>query len=240
MKHLIVVPAFNEEQSLPDTIDQLQKLGDEFQVLIVDDGSHDNTREIAHRVQEKSLLKVHVASLPLNCGIGVAVQTGYLFAVREELTGFVIQFDGDGQHDAEYIPLMIQECLARSLDLCIGSRFLDRESEGFRSTFLRRVGIRFLARLISGFSGARITDPTSGFRCAGEKAWRIFAEDYPDDYPEPESLAWALRHGLRVGEIPVRMHARKGGVSSIRLWHGVYYMMKVTLAILVERIRGRY
>jgi hypothetical protein len=125
------------------------------------------------------------------------------------------------------------------LDLCVGSRFLDPKGEGDRSTLPRRVGIRFFAWLIRVLGGQRVTDPTSGLRLAGPRAWRRFARHYPEDYPEPETLYWCLRCGLKVGEVPVRMHARQGGVSSIRLRQGAYYMLKVTIAILLDRLRGK-
>ena len=131
------------------------------------------------------------------------------------------------------------ECEAKNLDLCVGSRFLAMDQPNFRSTFVRRLGIRFFARLIGLLSGVRVTDPTSGFRCAGPRAWKSFARRYPEDYPEPEALFWCARNRLRVGEIPVTMHERQGGITSIRYMRTIYYMLKVSLAILVDRLRAK-
>lgn len=235
-QHLVVIPAFNEQATLRQTIEKLQVLPRQFELLIVNDGSHDDTSVLAHSLIERSHLRLHVVDLPQNGGIGVAVQTGYLFAARHGMFHFVIQFDADGQHDAGSIVALVEECERRDLDSCIGSRFLGH-GEGFRSTFTRRIGIRFLARLISTFAGTRITDPTSGFRCVGPRAWQAFARRYPDDYPEPESLYWCLRNRLRVGELPVIMHERQGGASSITSLRPAYYMLKVTLGILIDLIR---
>ena len=239
MKHLVVLPAFNEEHALPVTVSQLQKLPGEFELLIVNDGSTDRTGEVAARLGRDSKLAVHLVTLPVNSGIGAAVQTGYRFAAQRGIYTYVIQFDADGQHEADSVLRLVRHCESNALDLCVGSRFLDPRNGGFRSTFTRRVGIRFFSRLISLLSATRITDPTSGFRCAGPKAWKSFARRYPDDYPEPESLFWCIRNKLNVGEIPVRMNVRQGGVTSIRFRQSVYYMLKVTLAILIENVRTR-
>ncbi|HZT82783.1 MAG TPA: glycosyltransferase family 2 protein [Gemmataceae bacterium] len=238
MKHLIVIPAYNEEEALPRTLADLQALPDGFEVLIVNDGSTDQTAAVAQEQARKSRLPVHVVSLPGNGGIGVAVQTGYLFAAQRGGYTCVIQFDADGQHDAAYLPALVDRCVRDGLDLCVGSRFLDHAGEGFRSTFARRLGIRFFAGLIGLLSGTRVTDPTSGFRCAGPRAWASFARHYPEDYPEPESLFWCARNGLKVGELPVRMRQRQGGVSSIRYLRSAYYMLKVSMAIVFDRLRA--
>ncbi len=237
MRHLIVIPAFNEEQALPGTVARLRSLPLEFEVLIVNDGSADRTREVANGLARESEGRVRVAHLPVNGGIGVAVQTGFRFALADGGYQTVIQFDADGQHDAQYIPALVEAHERDDLDLCVGSRFLQDFGPGSRSTFARRLGIRFFARLIGLMSGSRVTDPTSGFRCLGPRAWKRFADAYPEDYPEPESLFWCARNGLRIGEVPVRMFERQGGVSSIRRLRAAYYMVKVSLAILFDRIR---
>jgi glycosyltransferase involved in cell wall biosynthesis len=239
VKSLIVIPAFNEEEALPQTLAGLQNLSAGYEVLVVNDGSQDATGEVARIAARGHRLPVHVVGLPVNSGIGAAVQTGYRFGARQGGYRYIIHFDADGQHDAGSVEALVEECERRGLDLCIGSRFLNRDGDGpgFRSTFTRRLGIRFFAGLIRLLSGGRIQDTTSGFRCAGPRAWRRFAECYPDDYPEPESLAWCLRNGLRVGELPVRMHERQGGVSSIRSFKPIYYMLKVSLAIMIDRLR---
>lgn len=239
MKHLIVLPAFNEEDALPDTVAKLQSLPDDFELLIVNDGSTDRTGAVAERLAGTSRLPCRVVHLPLNCGIGGSMQTGYLFAARRGCYEYVIQFDADGQHDAAFVQTLVSECRQRGLDLAVGSRFLLLDDTNFRSSFARRLGIAFFLWLIRVLSGSRVSDPTSGFRCAGPRAWRCFARQYPEDYPEPESLFWCVRHKLRIGYIPVRMHERRGGVSSIRRFKAVYYMLKVSMSILVESLRGR-
>lgn len=240
MKHLIVLPAYNEQDALPATIARLGTLPDDFELLIVNDGSTDRTGAVADGLAQASRRPLHVVHLPVNSGIGVAVQTGYLFAARRESCyTYVIQFDADGQHDASYVECLVRECQKQALDLAVGSRFLLAEGGNFRSTLARRLGIRFFLWLIRALSGTRVSDPTSGFRCAGPRAWRHFACQYPEDYPEPESLFWCVRHRLRTGYVPVRMHQRQGGVSSIRHFKAAYYMLKVSLSILVESLRGR-
>lgn len=239
MKNLVIIPAYNEEQALAGTVTSLQCLSDDFEILVVNDGSLDETARIAETMAKTSRLPLHVVHLPVNCGIGVAMQTGYLFAAKRGGYGYAIQFDGDGQHEATAIPALVEECEKRALDLCLGSRFLDRAGGGFQSTFGRRVGIRFFAWLISTLASVRVTDPTSGFRCASQRLWATFAQRYPDDYPEPETLFWCARHRLRIGEIQVQMRQRQGGVSSIRAFRTVYYMLKVSLAIVMDRFRFR-
>jgi glycosyltransferase involved in cell wall biosynthesis len=239
VKHLVVIPAYNEEEALPRSVAALDQLPPEYEILVVNDGSRDRTGPVADRLAREVKRPLYVVHLPMNSGIGAAVQTGYLFAAQRGGYGYVIQFDGDGQHPAEAIPDLVRECQEKGLDLCVGSRFLKPDGGGFRSTFARRIGIRFFARLISLLTGSRITDPTSGFRCAGERAWRSFARRYPEDYPEPESLFWCARNGLKVGELAVTMHERQGGISSIRQLRVVYYMVKVSLAILMDGLRRK-
>ena len=236
-KHLIVVPAYNEAGALLPTLQRLDRLPPQFEILVVDDGSTDETGPIAECFASSSRLPCHVVRLTGNHGIGIAVQTGYQFALADGRFHYVIQFDGDGQHEADCIEDLIRNCREHQLDLCIGSRFLGVGH--YRATFWRRVGIRFLSVLISSLGVTRITDPTSGFRCASPTAWQAFAQRYPEDYPEPESLYWCLRNRLRVAEIPVHMYSRQAGISSIGRWRSVYYMCKVTLAILVDVLRTR-
>lgn len=237
MKHLIVIPAFNEEEALPLTLARLEILPENYELLIVDDGSRDTTAAVARNLARRHRLTVHVVSLPVNSGIGATVQMGYRFGARQGGYQYIIQFDADGQHDVAYVEALVAECEKHGLDLCVGSRFLVRDGSCFRSSFTRRLGIRYFSWLISFLSGNPVTDTTSGFRCAGPRAWRRFAEYYPDDYPEPEALAWCLRNGLQVGEIPVQMRERQGGTSSIRAFKPVYYMLKVSLAIVIDRLR---
>lgn len=241
MKCLVVLPAFNEEEALPKTVAELQSLPDGFELLVVNDGSIDRTAVVAERLADTSRVPLRVVHLPGNFGIGVAVQTGYRFAADRGGYDYVIQFDSDGQHEPAALVRLVERCQRDGLDLCVGSRFLDDGTTegGYRSTLPRRVGIRFFARLIGWLSGSAVTDPTSGLRCAGTRAWKRFAVQYPEDYPEPESLYWCARNGLKIGEIPVRMRERQGGVSSIRKATAAYYMLKVTMAILFDRVRVR-
>lgn len=236
-KTLLVVPAYNEEEALPNTLASLQDLPPGFEIVIVNDGSTDGTKQIAENAAAESRVPCHVLTLPVNGGIGVAVQTGYRFAATRGLYRYVIQFDADGQHPADALPLLVDRCERDNLDLCVGSRFTGESPNGFRSTLLRRIGIRFFSWLIGFLSGTKVTDPTSGLRCAGPNVWQRFAEHYPEDYPEPESLFWCARNKLRIGEIPVEMSHRQGGVSSIRPSRAIYYAIKVSLAIVFDRLR---
>jgi glycosyltransferase involved in cell wall biosynthesis len=239
VKHLIVIPAYNEEAALPQTVAGLQSLPDNFELVVINDGSRDRTGTVAEELARTCRLPLHVVHLPMNGGIGVSVQTGYLFAAQRGDYQYVIQFDADGQHDPAALPLLVAACDREGLDLCVGSRFLVEHEGGYRSTWVRRSGIRFLAWLISRLSGRRLTDPTSGLRCAGPRAWRWFACNFPEDYPEPESLFWCARNQLRIGEIPTCMRPRQGGISSINYAHTVYYLLKVSMAILLDKVRKK-
>ena len=234
---LMVIPAYNEEDALEACVDRLVKCCPDVDVLIINDGSVDRTFEIGQGLSNR-FPQVSVISLPMNSGIGATVQTGMIYAERHGYRQ-AIQYDGDGQHRPEYIKDMLSAAKEKGLDLCVGSRFLDSDSDNFKSTALRRVGIKFFSSLISMLRGTKVTDPTSGFRVYGKRAISFFSTHYPDDYPEPEALFWCARNGLNVGEISVVMQERQGGESSIRSLKSVYYMVKVTIAICVDRIRGR-
>ena len=224
MRLLAIVPAFNEAANLPLVVSGLRGLSD-LEVCVVDDGSTDATARVAAN------LGARVLRLPLNLGIGGAVQTGYRYAAEN---GFdlAIQVDGDGQHDPEWLPQLIEPAALGRADLVIGSRFLSKE-QSFRSTAARRVGIRYLSALLRLRCGVRVTDPTSGFRAAGRRAIELFARHYPSDYPEPEAIAMAARAGLVVEEVPVQMRPRRHGRSSIGAAQAAYYMAKLSLAILL-------
>ncbi len=238
MATLIVIPAFNEESSLLSTLDSLACLDStEFHILVVDDGSNDGTAAIL-RERSQSTENMTFVSLPMNAGIGVAVQTGLIYAHNHDYD-YVLQYDADGQHSVESIDGLLRAATVDNLDLCVGSRFLNADESNFKSTPVRRIGIRFFARLIGLLAGVHVTDPTSGFRVYGRRAIAVFAQQYPDDFPEPEALFWCTRNGLRVGESAAKMHVRQGGVSSIRYARTVYYMIKVTIAIIIDRIRSK-
>ena len=222
MKTLLIIPAYNEAQNIAGVAQAVAEAGYDF--IIINDGSTDDTLAVCH---EHGL---PVLDLKENLGIGGAVQTGHKYALDHGYD-VDVQFDGDGQHDIAHVPPLLK-AIESGADLAIGSRFMTK-TEGFRSSAMRRVGIRWLSAFIRLFSGARITDPTSGFRACNLRAIKLFCRDYPMDYPEPESIATAINHGLNVQETPVVMHERAGGLSSIRAISSVYYMIKVSLAIVI-------
>lgn len=234
---LVIIPAFNEELVITDTLRELIDLPSRFDILVVDDGSTDNTRRKIESIRCAFQGRLECLELPTNLGIGGAVQTGYRFAKRADCYEYVVQYDADGQHDPRSLISIVEQCDLRQLDLAIGSRFCCKSLPSDRSTLARRMGIHVLSKLVSSISGQLITDPTSGFRCASRRAWTYFASHYPDDYPEPESLLWCLRKNMRVGEIPVQMRPRQKGNSSIRNFDPLDYMSKVMFSLLIDSIR---
>ncbi|MCM1103152.1 MAG: glycosyltransferase family 2 protein [Clostridium sp.] len=228
MKSLVMIPAYNEEQNIVKTVRDIQKNAPDFDYIIINDCSRDSTLALCRKEG------LHVLSLPVNLGIGGAVQTGYRYA-KQNGYDVAVQFDGDGQHDAAYLAKMREKLVQEKLDMVIGSRFLMHE--GFQSSGMRRLGIRYFARLIRLSTGKKITDPTSGMRMANRDVIETFAENYPKDYPEPESVVCLLRQGKRVEEAPVKMRERENGKSSISFSKSIYYMCKVTFAILIEDMR---
>jgi glycosyltransferase involved in cell wall biosynthesis len=223
MKTLIIIPAYNEAKNLLPLLDRIKNLCPGYDVVVINDSSTDNTSAICKQYG------VQVIDLPVNLGIGGAVQTGYRYAHYKNYDA-AVQVDGDGQHNPEYISQLISE-LENGANISIGSRFIS--NEGFQSSGIRRLAIRYFSRLIQLFTGLRITDPTSGFRACDSKAIRLFASDYPKDYPEPESIVNAARNKLCVREIPVIMNERKEGKSSITFIKSLYYMIKVSLAVII-------
>ncbi|MEG0050342.1 MAG: glycosyltransferase family 2 protein, partial [Clostridia bacterium] len=195
-----------------------------YDYLVVNDGSTDATLQLC---QDHN---INVLNLSENLGIGGAIQAGHKYA-HDHNYAIDIQFDGDGQHDAAHIPSLIA-AIEQGADLAIGSRFLGEES-GFRSSFMRRMGIRWLSFWIKLVSHKKVTDPTSGFRACNQATIALFCRDYPTDYPEPESIVTALKHRLSVTEVPVVMHERQSGASSINALGSIYYMVKVSLAIAI-------
>lgn len=230
MKKLAIIPAYNESMNITKTVEDILNNAPEFDYVIVDDCSTDATRLVC---RERGFNLLH---LPANLGIGGAVQTGYQYA-RDFGYDIAVQFDGDGQHSAAYLETMVKELKEKQLDMVIGSRFIRKE--GFQSTAFRQLGIRYFSLLIRAVTGHTITDPTSGMRMVNRDLIEFFAVDYPKDYPEPESVCAVLRNGKRVGEVPVIMRQRAGGVSSISPSRSIYYMVKVTLAILMVLLRRK-
>ncbi|HEX2926650.1 MAG TPA: glycosyltransferase family 2 protein [Ruminiclostridium sp.] len=230
MKSLIIIPAYNEQDNILDVIDDIERNAAGCHYIVINDGSTDKTNRI--------LMDNHIShlNLPVNIGIGGAVQTGYKYAF-ENGYDVVVQFDGDGQHKAAFIPQMISALEEGKSDIVIGSRFLNKK--GYQSTFVRRLGIKYFSFLIWLLSGIGITDSTSGFRACNRKVIELFSENYPQDYPEPESIMILKRKSLKIKEVPVEMKKRSNGKSSINSTLSVYYMVKVTLAIILGRMRPR-
>ncbi len=231
LKVLIVIPAYNEDQIIRGLLLDIKHRCPDFSILVVNDGSRDRTK------QETESAGIRVVTHPFNLGIGGAVQTGYKIAFQENYD-VVVQIDGDAQHDPAYLMNVLEPVLSDKLDLCVGSRFLHSESH-FKSTFARRIGIRFFAWLLSQMTHIELTDPTSGFRATGKKLIPYFAEYYPIDFPEPEAIKIAKRLSARIGEVPVNMRKRSGGISSIRYLSTLYYMIKVTFAILIDTLKEK-
>lgn len=231
-RYLAIVPAYNEVQAISGTVREILECAPGFDVLVVDDGSTDGTAAAAAAAGAK------VLRLPFNLGIGGAMQAGYVFAEENDYE-IAVQVDGDGQHDARHIPALLEHLQAHpGVNMVVGSRFLDPATDGFRSSASRRIGIRIFATLLSRITGQRVTDPTSGFRMTNRTAIRIFAGDYPHDYPEVEAILLMHAHRLRSCEVPVRMRARTTGVSAISSTQTVYYMIKVLLAVFVGLFRS--
>lgn len=224
MRAIAIIPALNEERNLPRVLDGLRRDAPGWDVCVVDDGSRDGTAAVA---LERGAV---VLRLPVNLGIGGAMQTGYLWAKNAGYQ-FAAQIDGDGQHDPAFLGEALAPLLAGEADMVVGSRYLG--AGGFQSTALRRAGIRYLSWFLRWRCGARVTDPTSGFRVVGRQVIELFSTQYPSDYPEPEAIALLLRRGLRVREIPVVMRSRENGRSSIGMARTLYYLLKVSLALLL-------
>src|SRR3954471_7709490 len=224
MRALAIVPAYNEAGNIGRVLQELRREAPGWDACVVDDGSTDGTGSIAREHGAA------VLTLPFNLGIGGAVQTGYLFA-RQHGYEMAAQIDADGQHDPRFLAGALEIIESGDADLVVGSRYL--QAGGFRSTAVRRAGSRYLSWFLRVRCGARVTDATSGFRVAGRRAIELFAASYTSDYPEPEAIALATRAGLRLREIPVAMRSRQHGSSSIGPGRTLYYLVKVSLALLL-------
>ena len=228
-KLLLIVPAFNEEKNLPELVNKINEVQNTMPIkvdtLIINDFSTDNTKEVL-----KTLKNINFINLPCNLGIGGAVQTGYKYA-KENDYDYAIQIDGDGQHNPKYIKQAYEE-IEKGYNFVIGSRFIN--NQGFQSSFVRRLGINFFYYLIRILTREKITDATSGFRLCDKKVIDLFSRYYPADYPEPETLMILISNGFKVTEIPVIMNEREHGKSSINVVNSIYYMIKVTTAILLS------
>jgi glycosyltransferase involved in cell wall biosynthesis len=229
---LAVVPAYNESGAIAAVVDSVRERAPQFDVLVIDDGSTDDT---ARRARQAGAI---VVKLPFNLGIGGAVQTGFVYA-SEHGYDYMAQVDGDGQHEPAELDRLLDAFEADPrLDMVCGSRFLTADSD-YPAPISRRTGIHLFAFALSKILGQRVTDPTSGFRLYNRRAIGLFARDYPHDYPEVEAVLMLHANRLRMSEVPVRMYVRGSGRSSINARRSVYYMIKVSLALLVGLLRRR-
>lgn len=223
-KVLIIIPAYNEDKNLEKLFGEIINVNNDYDIIVINDCSRDNTSQ---KCRENNIA---VIDLPVNLGIGGAVQTGYKYAYYNGYD-IAVQVDGDGQHNPKYIKDIVSE-IEKGVDLCIGSRFI--QYKGFQSTFMRRIGIKYFISLIKLFTGFNITDPTSGFRACNRNVIKNFVDYYPYDYPEPETLVLLRKMNYKIKEVPVIMNERAEGRSSINKLKSIYYMIKVTVAILVS------
>lgn len=228
MNAIVIIPAYNEEESIGEVLDELKAHVPDLDVIVISDGSTDRT---VHVVRGKG---VPVLDLPCNLGVGGAVQAGFQYACEKGFR-YVIRIDGDGQHPPAEIPKLIKAMEEEETDLLIGSRF--RGQKAFVSNLVRYLGIKILALFLSLICKSRVTDPTSGFWMVNHKLLYYFAHDYPVEYPEPEAIALLRRYGFNFREVPVIFRRRTAGRSSIGSWGALYYVMKVGLALIVDRIR---
>lgn len=228
---LIIIPAYNEENNIVKTINSIRNLeikNYEIDYIVINDGSIDNTLLVLRDN------KINHLNLINNLGIGAAMQTGYKYANYHNYD-YAVQFDGDGQHNAKYISVLLKDLSDNNVDLSVGSRFVAQLSE-FRSTKIRQFGIAFLSFLIKITCKETIKDVTSGFRMCNNDVISEFASSYPDDYPEPESLVVLLKKGYKINEVAVEMNEREHGVSSINKIKSIYYMIKVSIAIIFRSL----
>ena len=234
---LVLIPCFNEEKNIENVIHNVCKysLSNDhpkynFNYLIINDCSKDQTLNILKNN------KFSYLNLSVNLGIGGCVQTGYKYAL-EHSYDITIQHDGDGQHDPSYFFDVIDPIITEKADIVIGSRFIDKN--GFQSTSMRRLGSKFISLIIRLCTGVKVTDVTSGYRAVNRKFIEFYAKNYAQDYPEPEAIVDAVKNNAHIIEIPVTMQERQGGTSSITALKSIYYMIKVSLAILLYNITSR-
>jgi len=227
-KRIAIVPAYNEERNIVRVIGELRTFDPDLDIVVVSDGSADQTAENAEAAG------VRVLRLPYNLGIGGAVQTGFKYA-WEQGYDLAVRLDGDGQHVPSELPSVIGPVAAGEADIAVGSRFV--AGDGYRPSASRRLGIRLLATVVSAIARQRVTDTTSGFQALNRRALELFAADYPHDYPEVEGMVMTIKHKLRLVEVPVQMREREHGRSSITAFRSVYYMAKVLTALFVGLFR---
>lgn len=225
---LLIIPCYNEQGAIVPLLKEISDLGQDFEVLVIDDGSSDNTFVLAQPLAP-------TVRLPRNLGIGGAVQTGIKYADHHDFD-FCVQIDGDGQHPPDQVSKLLKAYASNPAEIIIGSRFLNNDT--FRSTWSRRVGNQTIARVLNFlFPKCEVTDPTSGMRLMDRRAISFFSHCYPHDFPEPISLAWALKAGMEVRDVPVEMRARGYGTSSIVGIKPFAYMLRVLGYILLARLK---
>ncbi|MDT2758341.1 glycosyltransferase family 2 protein [Enterococcus xiangfangensis] len=234
---LLIIPAYNEAEGIVEVVrivDQYRKKTSyDLDYIVINDGSTDNEEEVLQRNN------INHIELVQNLGIGGAVQTGYMYAMQKEYD-IAVQYDGDGQHDIESIPALIEPILSDTADFTVGSRFVSESESQFKSTGARQMGIKILSTLIRISSGVRIKDVTSGYRAGNRKVIEQFVTRYPSKYPEPESYMHLLANKVRVKEVGVNMFERATGESSIKVINSISYMINVSLSIIfVALIRRR-
>lgn len=229
-KVLLIIPAYNEENNILKTCDKIitynKKNKTNYDFIVINDGSKDNTRKILEENNFPHINLIH------NLGIGGAVQTGYKYALANKYD-IAVQFDGDGQHDVRYVKDIIKPLINGEANIVIGSRFIDKKSSKFQSSITRRIGIRLISSVIKLKTKKKVYDTTSGFRAVDKNVINLFADSYPLEYPEPISIVEVLNNKLNIKEVPVSMNEREGGQSSITSWKSAYYMINVFLSILV-------
>jgi glycosyltransferase involved in cell wall biosynthesis len=230
-RRIAIVPARDEEGAIGQVVAEIRAFDPGLDVVVIDDASADRTAELA------TAAGAAVVRLPFNLGIGGAVQTGFMYALAHGYE-LAVRLDGDGQHDPSELPKLIDPVLCGDADIVVGSRFAD-SGDSYRPPLARRAGIRFFARLVSLLVRQKVTDTTSGFQALNAKGIRLFADDYPHDYPEVEATVMVVKHRLRLLEVPVQMREREHGSSSITALRSAYYVLKVTLALLVGIFRRK-
>lgn len=225
---LFIVPAYNEEKSIERVLKSIRKECPSYDIVVINDGSSDATAKIA----EKN--NVNVISVPFNLGIGGAVQTGLLYAQKNNYD-IAIQLDADGQHKPEEVGKLINALEQDGVDMVLGSRFLDKND--YHSTFMRKLGNVIFSTLIAMVTKQLFSDSTSGFRTFNKRAINFLAQNYPADFPEPESLVILKKHGFKVKEVSVSMNERQGGQSSVTKFKAIYFMISISIAILIDWIK---
>lgn len=235
MKVLLVIPSYNEEENVLNNYNKILEYNKKnklkYDAIIINDGSKDKTEEICIKNNIPHITLIH------NLGIGGAVQTGYKYALDNGYD-IAVQFDGDGQHDVRYVKNIIEPIINGKANMVIGSRFIDKTSSEFKSSKTRRIGINLISFFIKLVTGKKIYDTTSGFRAIDKELIELFSKDYPVEYPEPVSTTKVLKQHYIVEEIAVSMNERENGVSSIKAWKNIYYMINVVLSVLIVGIGG--